>query len=121
MFMDCDSKTLSQYKNINDIEKYLSDKYKMTIMTINIRNSLSTTICEMPDDGMIELIENIMGDSFKQDIFLKIFAITSSGPVFFIVIDEPYEIVKTLSDKVIDKYFLKCNIFVKVIKYTENQ
>lgn len=116
MFMDCDSKISSQYKSINDIEKYLSDKYKMTIMTINIRNSLSAR-WEMPDDGMIELIENIMEDAFKKDILLKIFAITNVGPVFFMIIDKAYEIVKVLADKVIDKYFLKCNVLVKVIKY----
>lgn len=120
MFMDCDSKTLSQYKNVSDIEKYLSDKYKMPIMTINIRNSLSTR-GELPDDSMMELIENIMEDAFKKDIFLKIFAITSSGPVFFMIIDKSYEIVKALSDKMVDKYFLKCNIFVKVIKYIQKQ
>jgi|GEM_PF-3404922 len=116
MFMDCDSKTLCQYNNINDVEKYLSDKYKMTIITINIRNPLSARD-ELPDDSMMELIENIMEDAFKQDIFLKIFAITSSGPAFFMVIDKAYEIVKALSDKIVDKYFVKCNIFVKVIKY----
>lgn len=120
MFMDCDSKILSQYKSINDIEEYLSDKYKMTIMTINIRNSLSIR-WEMPDDGIIELIENIMEHTFKEDIFLKIFTITSDGPVFFMIIDKAYETVKTLSDKVIDKYFLKANVLVNVIKSTKNQ
>lgn len=113
--MDCDYKILSQYKNTNDIEEYLSDKYKMPIMTINIKNSLSSR-WELPDDSMMELIENIMKDEFKNDIFLKIFAITSSGPAFFVVIDKAYEIVKSLSDKIVDKYFLKCNIFIKVLK-----
>lgn len=113
--MEDNSKTLSQYENISDVEKYLCDKYKMTIMTINIRSN-SDARGELPDDNMLELIENLIEDAFKNDIFLKIFAITNSGPSFFIVIDKSYEFVKALSDKIIDRYFLKCNVFVNVIK-----
>ncbi|MFL0249157.1 hypothetical protein ACJDT4_01885 [Clostridium neuense] len=114
--MDYDSKTLSQYKDKVSVEKYLSNKYKMTVMTINIKNSLSSRN-ELPDDSMMELIETIAEDSFKEDIFLKIFAVTDYGPVFFMVINKSYETVKTISDKVVGKYFLKCNIFVNVVKY----
>lgn len=114
--MDYDSKTLSQYKKDDDIGRYLSDKYKKTVLTINIRNALSIRN-QLPDDSMMELIENIVESAFKGDIFLKICAVTNCGPAFFLVIDNAYEIVKTLADKILDKYFLKCNIFVNVIKY----
>lgn len=114
--MDCDSKTLSEYKNNEEIARYLSTKYKKTVLTINIGNTLEI-INELTYDSMIELIENISEDVFKGDIFLKIFTVTSCGPIFFLVINESYEIVKVLADKIMNKYFMKCNIFVNVFKY----
>lgn len=116
IFMNYDSKTLSQYKNNGDIEKYLSNEYKMTVLKIGVK-SLVNMRNELPESGLMELIENIMEDSFKKDIFLKIFTVTSSGPVFFLVIDKRYEEVKSMSDIISDKYFSKCNVYVDITKY----
>lgn len=114
--MEYDSKTLSQYKKDDDIGRYLSDKYKKTVLAINIKNALSVRN-ELSDDSMVELIEHIVENAFKGDIFLKIFAVTNCEPMLFLVIDKAYEIVKTIADRILEKYFLNCNIFINVLKY----